>query len=285
MENQMIHTFNKYKTIFLFLIIGFALPSNIYGQFTNAEPDGQLSAIQGTANSESKPQSKVWRYLDKWYAVIPVPDDGVGGAAGTWLWRLDGDTWSKILYLASSTTAHADTKVYGNLTHILLYDGELATKLASVEYVSGDYQLWSTRTALVDLTLGVGGETATIDMDKNSIMWLAYDTSTDIIVKWSASPYTSWSSAITLATGVKTDDLCDITSFGGNKIGVMWSDQNARRFGFKYRNDDDPVVTWSANENPVSQYTVDLGSGFADDHINFAVGSDGSIYAAIKNIF
>jgi hypothetical protein len=85
---------------------------------------------------------------------------------------------------------------------------------------------------------------------------------------------------------VVTDDICAVTAFGGNKIGVLWSDQNTKRFGFKYRNDSDSISTWLADEVPALQSAKDsVGSGMADDHINFAIESDGTIYAAVKTAY
>jgi len=47
-----------------------------------------------------------------------------------------------------------------------------------------------------------GVETATIDIDSNGRMWLAYEKSNDINVQWSNSPYDSWSGPLVLESGV-----------------------------------------------------------------------------------
>jgi hypothetical protein len=118
-------------------------------------------------------------------------------------------------------------------------------------------------------------------------MWLAYEASNKIQIQWSDSPFNDWTNpVIELDTAVVTDDICAVTAFGGNKIGVLWSNQNTKRFGFKYRNDSDSVHTWSADEVPASQSSKDnIGFGMADDHINFAVESDGTIYASVKTAY
>ena len=83
-----------------------------------------------------------------------------------------------------------------------------------------------------------------------------------------------------------TDDICAVTAFGGNKIGILWSNQNIKRFGFKYRNDGAAVTNWSTDEVPASQSANDsIGFGMADDHINFAVGGNGTIYTAVKTAY
>ena len=68
-------------------------------------------------------------------------------------------------------------------------------------------------------------------------------------------------------------------------IGVLWSNQNTDRFGFRYHVDGDDPSSWSSDEQPSSQTAENVGSGMADDHLNFAVASDGTIYAAIKTSY
>ncbi|MEJ2195900.1 MAG: T9SS type A sorting domain-containing protein, partial [Ignavibacteriaceae bacterium] len=99
----------------------------------------------------------------------------------------------------------------------------------------------------------------------------------------SVSPYSSWSSAININSGhnIKSDDICAITAFDGNKIGVLWSNQNDKKFQFKYHLDNNNNTTWS---------NLEIASGsasgsVADDHMNIAVGSDGTIYAAVKTSY
>ena len=206
-------------------------------------------------------------------------------STGTHIWRLDGTTWTNVLDIDASISSFADCKVEGSVTHILLYKG-VSSSLVSVEYISlsNTYQLWTSRTTTVPISLDSGVETATIDIDGNGRMWLASAGNADINVRWSDSPYSSWSSAITIGTGVGNDDICAITAFDG-KIGVLWSDQNIDRFGFKYHVDGDSPLSWSVDEVPASQSALNIGSGMADDHLNFAVASDGTIYAAVKTSY
>jgi hypothetical protein len=68
---------------------------------------------------------------------------------------------------------------------------------------------------------------------------------------------------------------------------VIWSNENpsVKRFGFKVHTDGADPLTWSADEVPASQSALDLGTGMGDDHMNMAVGSDGTIYAAVKTSY
>ncbi|HSI71240.1 MAG TPA: fibronectin type III domain-containing protein, partial [Gillisia sp.] len=240
-----------------------------FNSITNLDP------VPVSTDTGEKPQAKVWSYAGKHWAVLP-------NSSGTHLWRLDGITWTNVLRLSTRTSSKADTKMVGNAAHILLFQGA-SSQLVSVEYSEalGTYQLWSKRTSTVGLNLKTSTETATIDIDGNGRMWLAYDGTSDINVIWSDSPYHNWSTPVTLATTVNTDDICAVIALPG-KVGVFWSDQNAKRFGFRTHIDGANPTIWSANEVPASQSAQNYGAGMADDHMNLAVASDGTLYSAVK---
>ena len=249
-----------------------------------------LQSQAGTASTVEKPQSKVWSYDGKWWSVFPA-SSGVS-SAGAWLWRLDSTTWTPVLKLSTNASVRADVKPagspVGSVVHILLYNGSSAD-LASVQYSAGTYQAWTSRPGLTSLPLS-GSETATIDIDSTGRMWLATQrdvgSNREIIVYDSASPYTSWNGPQTLATvSNNQDDISVITALPNNTVGVLWSNQTTKRFGFKYHRDVDPAATWSADEVPASQSAQNVGAGMADDHLNVAVASDGTLYAAVKTSY
>ncbi|MFD1506949.1 Ig-like domain-containing protein, partial [Georgenia yuyongxinii] len=129
-----------------------------------------------------------------------------------------------------------------------------------------------------------GSETATIDIDSVGRMWVAYDTASTVRVQYSDAPYASFSSPITLAAGIATDDIAAVTAMPG-QVGVMWSNQNSKRFGFRTHVDGASASTWTPDEVPASQSAVNVGGGMADDHINLTAGSDGTLYAAVKTSY
>jgi len=127
-------------------------------------------------------------------------------------------------------------------------------------------------------------ETATIDIDERNVMWLAFEENTNIYVRHSEFPYTKWSNPISLASGVKPDDICAVISMNG-RTGVLWSDQNSKLFGFKTHLDGDPPSKWSADEKPASQSSLDVGKGMADDHLNMAISKNGTLYCVVKTSY
>ncbi|MDI6858731.1 MAG: sialidase domain-containing protein, partial [Dehalococcoidia bacterium] len=241
-----------------------------------------LTPVAVSQDTGEKPQSKLWRYNGTWWAVLPSASVS---PSGTWLWRLEADnTWTNVLLLSNSTNAKADVKATGSVTHILLHDS--TPELISVQHVpaANTYEAWSGRPTPTSLSLP-GSETATIDIDSTGRMWLATESGSNINVYYSDSPYSSFNGPVTLANNVNDDDISAVIAMPGNKVGVFWSNQNTRRFGFRVHTDGTDPNTWSADEVPASQSAVPVGSGMADDHMNLKVASDGTLYAAVKTSY
>ena len=240
-----------------------------------------LPDFGGSSDTGEKPQSKVWEYNDQWYAAMP--DNGM------WIWKLNGNQWQQHLQISEDGGYTADVKVVGNLAHIFLFDGS-SSRLATVEYDNGPdnrYEMWSLRPSLVDVAVSSSAETAVIDVDTTGRMWVAYDTSSAIEVRYAdlGTQYTNWSSPIVVASGIKSDDIGSIVAMPNGSMGVMWSNQNTERFGFRLHVDGADPSTWSNPESAASQSALDKGNGMADDHINLAVASNGTLYAAVKTSY
>ena len=77
---------------------------------------------------------------------------------------------------------------------------------------------------------------------------------------------------------VTADDVATVVAFGGNSIGIMWTDQAAAHEGFWLSIHHDGAATgaWSAAE---AAYT---GALTADDHVNAKASSNGHLYAVVK---
>ncbi|CAN5766969.1 hypothetical protein BH10BAC3_BH10BAC3_22160 [soil metagenome] len=238
-----------------------------------------LTPIPVSQYTKDKPQDKIWNYAGKWWCVLAT-------SGGTKIFRLDGTSWTAVLTIATNTSCKPDCWMTGNVVHILLYKGISTSDIVSVEYdaASNAYKPWSQRPTSSSVTFPTGTETATMTVDGAGRMWLASDGDTDIKVWWSDSPYATWSSAITIATGVTTDDISVITKMNG-KIGIFWSNQNTQRFGFKTHTDGAVATSWSADEVPASQSALNAGKGMSDDHMSAKLASDGTLYFAVKTSY
>ncbi len=238
-----------------------------------------LQSFPISAGTGEKPQSKVWVRDGAWRAVLP-------DCTGTYVWILRETIWEKELHISDSTNVKADVLPEGDLVHILLFDKE-NTQLVSLKYDRHNkkYAIWPERPEPVDIPLEKESETATIAIDGKGRMWVASDAETEIHVRWSDPPYSKWSSFQTAAEGIKPDDICAVTAFPDGKIGVFWSNQNSKRFGFRIHKNGDAPDSWGRDEVPASASALKIKKGMADDHINFAVSSDGTLYAAVKTSY
>ena len=235
-----------------------------------------VSSLNVTEDTGEKPQSKVWSHNGDWFAALP-------NSSGTWIWRLDGSNWTQVVKLTNSDSIHADVKTVGNLAHILLFDGS-STQLASVQYnaATRGYELWSGRAANASLALSNSAETATIDIDLTGRMWVCYETSNSVEVRYSDGNYSTWSGPINVATGITSDDIASVIAMPNGQIGVFWSNQSNSTFGFRTHTDGENPSTWNSAEIAAPQSQA---SRMADDHLNLAVAADGTLYVAAKTSF
>jgi len=264
------------KAIFIITLLCLSLSVRTQAGLTVVET---LDSITTTANTGQKPQSKVWKYDDIWWCVLPSLS---ATTSGTWIWKLSGTTWTEELLLSTETNTAADVKVQGSVVHILLYDND--PELVSVEYIASSYQLWASRPVASPISLP-SSETSTIDIDTTGRMWLSTEAGSNVVVYYSDSPYSTWNGPVTLASGIGSDDITVITKIPNNKMGVLWSDQTTKNFGFRWHTDIDDPNIWSLDEKPASQSALNVGKGMADDHLNVAVASDGTLYAAVKTSY
>ena len=158
----------------------------------------------------------------------------------------------------------------GIVSHILLYSA--SPELYSVQYntTTNTYEPWASRTTGTAIALP-SSETATIDVNSTGRMWLATEAIGNLNVYYSDSPYTSFSGPVTLASNINDDDIGVVTAMPNGTVGVLWSNQTTKRFGFKVHVDGAAATAWSADELPASQSADDtLGAAFgmADDHMN-----------------
>ena len=244
-----------------------------------------LANVSVSTTTGDKPQSKLWFHGDRWWAVLPST---AVSPSGTWLWRLEGDnTWTNLLRLSASTSTRADTLAVGDVTHVLLHGS--SPQLVSLEYLpsANSYSFWSVRPNATDVSLP-GSETSTIDMDTTGRIWLSTESGSSVLVQYSDYPYSTFSAPISLVTSIAADDITVVTALpvpDPPKIGVLWSNQNSQRFGFRVHVDGTDPLFWEADEVPASQSALHVGGGMADDHLHTAVASDGTLFASVKTSY
>jgi hypothetical protein len=236
-----------------------------------------VTPLQSVAFAEDaglKPQSKIFEHDETWWTVMP-------NKTGTWVYRLDGTTWTQTQQISTNKKVHADVKLDGDLAHVLLFSGS-KSQVATLQYDAVDktFEAWSQQPNLVNVSLS--GQTATIERDSTNRLWIASIGKTGVEARYSDGLHTTWSGPITIAPKVSSRDMSSIIAMPNDSIGIFWSDQKTKRFGFRVHEDGAAATTWSANEIPGGQSALNIGKGMADDHVHLAVTSDNTLYASIK---
>ena len=131
-------------------------------------------------------------------------------------------------------------------------------------------------------------ETLVIDRDSTGKLWATWQQDNQIYVNRTVNgDDRTWGTPFGLpvaASNVATDDNSAIVAFGGNSIGLMWSNQTSANDAVRFavHRDVDPDSTWQAARTAIQ------GPKTADDHINLkSLQADGSgrVYAAVKTSF
>jgi hypothetical protein len=221
-----------------------------------------------------KPQSKVWYNDGSWWAAVNAMDR-IG------IYELSGNTWTARdsvgppapPILEGGTT---DALWDGSNVYIAAFDS-IASRLYKYTYdvPTRDYQPQAGFP--VSIPMGLGSETITIAKDGTGRLWTTFETKLAIVVKHTNASDTDWVAAgDSIGNLVTADDISAVVRFG-NRVGVLWSNQNDFAFYFRYHNDADAPNVWSPAE------TVIEGVQIADDHINMTVDATGRVFAALKD--
>ena len=241
---------------FVILAIGLflALPST-----TSADPgdvgyEGPLGTGAGAAPSGSKPQAKLWFNDGTWWASMWDVS-----TSDFYIWRLDrtSETWSRTnTRLDDRSSTRADvlwdgTKLYVASHEFSESDGSGTSRLYRYSYNSST-DTYSLDTGFPVTINNVTSETLTIDKDSTGKLWVTWEQGTQVWVNRTTGSDTTWGTPFVIpgSTNVSSDDISTLIHFGGNKIGVMWSNQNGSPDGdrFSIHVDGDPDTTWAAPE-------------------------------------
>jgi hypothetical protein len=136
-------------------------------------------------------------------------------------------------------------------------------------------------------------ETLVLDKDSTGRLWVTYvsrDTLTPsdfiyvVFVNTSADDGLTWGTPFIVPVVGKIVDLDDISSLiafqddGGDKVGIMWSNQVDGHYYFATHDDAQaPGTGWTLETVDTSPYTI-----IPNDHINLARTASGQVFAAIR---
>lgn len=246
------------------------------------------AAFTGASGSPtgSKPESKLWFNDGAWWA-----DMWDVGTADYYVHRLDlaTHTWVKTpTRLDDRSNSRSDTMWDG--THLFVASHAFAEGSSSTANAPSYLRRFSYQPGTDTYSLdpgfpvqinGARSETLVIDEDSQGRLWATWTEDLQVMVAVSSVGGTSWGAPFALPvanTKVSSDDISSIVAFGGNRMGILWSNQSTDTMYFTSRLDSDAPGTWGA---PEVAYT---GTSAADDHINLKNVADqnGRILAAVK---
>ena len=240
-------------------------------------PDGTGA---GAAPTGSKPQAKVWFNDGSWWASMWDV-----ATSDFYIWKLDRstETWSRTnTRLDDRSSTRADilwdgTKLYVASHTFSEGDGSGLSRLYRYSY-DGSTDAYTLDSGFPATINAVRSETLIIDKDSTGKLWATWEQGGQIWVNRSTTSDAAWGTpfALTAAGTVDGDDISSLIAFGGNKIGLMWSDQDASADRFAIHTDGQADTSWSAAETAFS------GSGVADDHLNLKTDASGRVFAVVK---
>jgi hypothetical protein len=258
-----------------------------YGPTVNSTPTGE------------RPESKLWWNDGSWWGILW--DDT---AAEYRIYRYDPGNPPVVNPGWINTAAGADSRVNAKcdilwdqtvqklylVSHIYTSSGTGGqTSSQSAKFWRYGYdsitQTYINEIAAVDVN-DAKTETLVITRDSAGKLWVTWMEDQWVKVNTSTNDGASWGTPFILPVmdaPANADDICSIISFaenGNGRVGIMWSDQDARKNFFAVHNDSDPDTTWQPREDALG----DGVSAYSDDHINLTAARDGSgeVYAAVK---
>jgi len=120
-------------------------------------------------------------------------------------------------------------------------------------------------------------EALTVDKDSTGRLWVTYVESNKVMVNHSTTNDQTWGVPFQLpgSSSVTGDDISSLIAFGGNKIGLVWSNQSSDAYYLAIHNDGAAPDVWAIE-------TAIQGNNLVDDHINLATDNSGRLYLAGK---
>jgi hypothetical protein len=246
----------------------------------------------GGSPTGTKPESKLWFNTGSWWGSMYVPSAGEHR-----IFKLNRSTeqWSDTgVPIDARDSSRADT-LWDAATGKLYVASHVYTTSSSSGTTSNNGRLWrysyNSGAGSYRLDSGFPAAGLPINTDKSETLVIAKDSGGTLWATWTRDSRvyvnhttggndTAWGTPYILPAGNTTltsDDISSIIAFGGNKVGVMWSNQADHKFYFAVHADGggDAAADWSGAAVP--------GTQSSDDHVNLKTDGAGRIYAAVKH--
>ncbi len=238
---------------------------------------GRLLASRTKAPFDKSSQSKVFYLGGKWWTAALDSVD-----AKWYLFSYNGSTWTRGIQIDSRSAARADFTIEAasNRLYALLSQGT-TTYFNRLVYTSDS---WSreAQVPLVGFEHGAGANVVTITRAKNGFLWIFRINNGMLETQVSMDNGNSWSSTITLKSGLAgLGGQTDAATFGSS-VGVFYAmnvTTIGARFGFLKHSDSDPIDKWTDESSQISFF----GAENAENWISANATSDDVVYAITRN--
>ncbi|HKZ01721.1 MAG TPA: hypothetical protein VJ180_05750, partial [Pyrinomonadaceae bacterium] len=204
-------------------------------------PSLQAPASMSGVTELNTVKSQMWIVNGIWW--------GAFSNSGLYFYKRVGNSFVKGA-LIDSGGGRPDTIWNGTNLFILIYKSSSQATLRKYRYDAAA----QTYTQLLGFPINISLSSAssiTFAQDSQGKLWAAYTGSGLAKAIWSTSAdHTIWNAAgHVLASGLSSSgEIAAIVAFGGNRIGVSWSNQAVGEDGFRYHEDGTTEINWSAKE-------------------------------------
>ncbi len=244
-----------------------------------------LDAFPGNTLFNNTVRAQMWIIDSTWWGVFS------DNSTGIYFYKLQGSTFIKGDFIDPSFAAgKPDTLWNGSELFVVVQQSGSLAKLYKYSYLPATESFVLTAGFPVDLPLSGSAVPAVanavaLHQDSTDKLWATYAAGSNVRVIWSTSgDHRTWdTTGFILAPDVSalTTEAAAIMHFGGDKIGVVWGNQNLREYAFRFHRDGDPETTWSPKE--IIDCCNSQDGGVADDHLSLRAAPDGRLFLVAKD--
>ena len=239
--------------------------------------------------TETKSQSKLWYFDGFWWVWLPTK-------SGSKIWKRVDSRWVLQKQLAkdlSEVPGYPDVFSLGSNVYSVLVDRE-KLNFVHLEFNEEDKQYKVNSTVVVahlpinensiypgyELTKWSRSvESSTISVDPHGYIWIVYDYNNSIwAIRSEDKNGTGWGVPFNVSeqTGLLGSDDISVSFSTNRGIGVAWSNQRKKSIFFRLNEGSNALGGWNDTE------VILHGDKLVNDHLNAAIGSDGTIYLVSK---
>ncbi|PYV42490.1 MAG: hypothetical protein DMG09_02415, partial [Acidobacteria bacterium] len=240
-----------------------------------------LDALPGTTLFNNTVRAQMWIIDNTWWGAFSDASTGI------YFYKVVGSGFVKGDFIDPNFAAgQPDTLWNGSELFILVQQSGSLAKLYKYTYSSGSGSFAIIGGFPVGLPLNGLADPGAVALHQDSTgkLWATYTSGTNVYVIWSTSAdHLTWdTTGFILAADLSTTtpEATTITHFGGDKIGVVWGNQNLVEYAFRFHRDGALETDWSPKE------VIDCCSSegrVADNHISLRAAPDGRLFAVLKD--